>query len=104
MNNYLVHHVFFWLKEPTNTEHRKQFEKAINKLIAVEVIQKYHIGIPASTLQRDVVDHSYTYSFLLFFNSKTDQDVYQAHPLHIEFVEASKHLWEKVIVYDSVDL
>jgi hypothetical protein len=28
------------------------------------------------------------------------QDEYQDHPLHLEFVEKSKHLWTKVVVYD----
>lgn len=100
----LLHHVYFWLKEPNNPEARKQFEKAINELLKVETIRKSHLGVPASTEQRGVVDHTYTYSYLTLFDSKEDQDIYQVHPIHIKFVEENQHLWEKVIVYDSVDL
>jgi len=104
LNGFLVHHVFFWLKEPDNNIVRAQFEQAIGKLLKVETIEYYHFGVPASTFQRDVIDHSYTYSYMLFFKSKADQDIYQSHQLHLTFVDENKHLWEKVFVYDSVDI
>lgn len=99
----LVHHVFFWLKEPGNKEHRKQFEKALNELMKVKTIKISHIGVPASTENRDVVDHSYTYSLLVMFNSKEEQDLYQIDPIHQKFVNENSNLWNKVVVYDSVD-
>lgn len=99
----LIHHVYFWLKNPENEADRKQFEEAINKLTSIDVIRNAHFGVPASTEEREVVDHSYTYSLMLIFDGKEDQDIYQAHPKHKEFVDKNQHLWEKVIVYDSVD-
>jgi hypothetical protein len=63
-----------------------------------------HIGVPASTEERDVVDHSYSVSYMAFFDSKEDQDIYQTHPIHLKFVEDNSHLWKKVVVYDSVDV
>lgn len=99
----LVHHVYFWLKEPDNNAHRQQFEKAIEKLLKVETIKMSHFGVPATTEKRDVVDNSYSYSYMVMFDSKADQDKYQIDPIHLEFVEKNSHLWEKVIVYDSVD-
>lgn len=99
----LLHHVFFWLKEPENPAVRKQFEAAVNKLFSIEQVGLYHLGVPASTEQRDVVDHSYTYSMLISFASTDDQNAYQVHPVHLKFVEENSHLWHKVVVYDSVD-
>ncbi len=99
----LVHHVFFWLKEPKNPDVRKQFEKALHNLAKVGTIKFSHIGVPAGTESRDVVDHSYTYSIITFFDSQEGQDAYQVDPIHIKFVEENKHLWNKVVVYDSVD-
>jgi hypothetical protein len=99
----LVHHVYFWLKEPENKAHRQQFENAIEKLLQVETIKLSHFGVPAATEKRSVVDHSYTYSYMVIFDSIKDQDIYQDHPVHHEFVEKNSHLWEKVLVYDSVD-
>lgn len=100
----LIHHVFFWLKNPENESDRKQFEEAIRKLTTIEQIRKSHFGKPAPTEDRDVVDHSYTYSLMLIFNSKEDQDAYQVHSVHQEFVDKNQHLWEKVQVYDTVDV
>jgi len=99
----LVHHVFFWLKEPKNEAHKKQLVAALNKLIKVETIKMSHIGFPAGTESRDVVDHSYSVSYMVMFDNQADQDTYQVHPLHLKFVEENSHLWSKVVVYDSVD-
>jgi len=99
----LIHHVFFWLKEPDNKAHRKQFEKALEDLIKVETIKVSHIGVPAETEERGVVENSYTYSYMVMFDSLKDQNIYQKHPLHLKFIEENEHLWEKVVVYDSVD-
>lgn len=99
----LIHHVFFWLKEPKNEAHEKQLVKALNDLLKVETIKLSHIGFPAGTESRDVVDHSYSVSYMVMFADQAGQDAYQVHPLHVKFVEENSHLWEKVVVYDSVD-
>lgn len=103
ITNALVHHVYFWLKEPTNEAHKKQLVKALNKLITVKTIKVSHIGFPAGTESRDVVDHSYSVSYMVMFDSQADQDTYQVDPIHTKFVEENQDLWSKVIVYDSVD-
>jgi hypothetical protein len=97
-----VHHVFFWLKEPSNSEARKQFEQGLNNLIAIPQIQSSHIGTPVESAS-EVVDDSFSYSFLTFFKSKEDQDNYETHPIHLKFIEECKHIWKKVIVYDAKD-
>ncbi len=102
IKNTFVHHVFFWLKDPKNPEVRKQFEKGLSDLIKVPLIQSYHIGKPVEST-REVVDDTFTYSYMAFFKSKEDQTAYQTHPIHLKFVEDCQHLWEKVIVYDAMD-
>ena len=99
----LIHHVFFWLKEPKNEAHKKQLVKALTDLLKVETIRVSHIGFPAGTESRDVVDHSYSVSYMVIFDNQAGQDAYQVHPLHLKFVEENSHLWTKVVVYDSVD-
>lgn len=103
ITNTLVHHVYFWLKDPKNETHKKQLVKALNELIKVKTIKVSHIGFPAGTESRDVVDHSYSVSYMVMFDSQADQDAYQIDPIHTKFVEENKHLWNKVIVYDSVN-
>lgn len=100
----LIHHVYFWLKEPDNNAHKKQLVDALQKLLEVKTIRLSHIGYPAGTENRDVVDHSYSVSYMVMFNSRSDQDAYQTDPIHLEFVGKNQHLWEKVVVYDSIDV
>ncbi len=99
----LVHHVYFWLKEPNNETHKKQLVKGLEELLKVKTIKMSHIGFPAGTESRDVVDHSYSVSYMVMFDDQAGQDAYQIDPIHLKFVEDNKHLWNKVIVYDSVD-
>lgn len=99
----LIHHVFFWLKEPKNEVHKKQLVAALNDLLKVKTIRMNHIGFPAGTESRDVVDHSYSVSYMVMFDNQADQDAYQIDPIHLKFVEENSHLWNKVVVYDSVD-
>lgn len=102
-NNMFVHHVYFWLKNPGNEADKAQLVDGLKKLSAVETIDSFHIGQPADT-NREVIDRSYAVSWLLLFKNKADQDVYQVHPLHLKFIEECSHLWQKVVVYDSVDI
>ena len=100
--NIFVHHVYFWLKNPENREDKSKLLKGLKILSKVKTIKMFHIGIPADT-NRDVIDTSYSLSWLLVFNNKQDQERYQTDPIHLNFVETCKDLWKKVVVYDSVD-
>ena len=100
----LIHHVFFWLKEPKNSAHKQQLITALNELRKVKTIKLSHVGVPASTENRDVVDHSYSVSYMVMFDNQAEQAAYQIDPIHLKFVEDCQHLWGKVVVYDSSDL
>jgi hypothetical protein len=100
----LTHHVFFWLKNRDSKEDLNKLIEGLKTLEKIESVRKIHIGIPASTEQRDVVDSSYSASELIFFDDVAGQDTYQVHPIHKKFVEQCSNLWEKVIVYDSLDV
>ena len=100
----LVHHVFFWLKNPDSREDLNKLLEGLRTLEKIESVRKIHIGVPASTAKRDVVDSSYSASELIFFDDVAGQDAYQVHPIHKKFVEQCSYLWQKVIVYDSMDL
>ncbi len=96
----MVHHVFFWLKNPDSTIDRDQLLEGLRTLAKIETIRKLHIGVPASTEKRDVVDNSWQVSELMFFDDETGQKVYQDHAIHQAFVKNYSHLWSKVLVYD----
>lgn len=95
-----IHHVYFWLKEPDSQAACKRFEKGLQLLVSIPEIKMYHTG-KAVPSDREVVDDSFTYSYMAVFNTKEDQDTYQVHPTHLKFVEEYGDLWEKVIVYDA---
>ena len=100
----LAHHVFFWLKNRDSKEDLNKLIEGLRTLAKIETVRKLHIGVPASTEIRPVVDASYSASELIFFDDVAGQDAYQVHPIHKKFVELYSHLWEKVIVYDSIEV
>lgn len=96
-----IHHVFFYLKEPNNAQHETQLLEGLNKLAKVPVIQFAHIGKPALT-NREVIVKDYTISWMCFFKNILEEEIYQTHPIHLDFIRDYAHLWEKVVVYDSI--
>lgn len=96
-----IHMVFFWLIDDSQ-EVRQKFVKELKALITqVEEIKKVHIGPPADT-DRDVIDNTWSYSLVITFESKKEQDIYQGHQAHLKFIENASSLWKKVLVYDSI--
>jgi hypothetical protein len=96
-----IHHVYFWLHSPDSKEDLEQLQQGLKKLTTVRTIREFHIGIPAAT-HRNVIDRSYSVSWLLVFDNAEDQESYQGDPIHLQFVKECSHFWNKVLVYDSV--
>lgn len=96
----VVHHVFFWLKNPKSREDLARLLTGLRTLAGIETVKAIHIGVPAETEQRGVVDASYSASEILFFDDVAGQNAYQVHPIHKKFVADCEHLWDKVVVYD----
>lgn len=98
----LIHAVFFWLKRPDSEDDRDALIAGLKTLQQIPAVNSLQIGLPASTESRDVVDNSFQVSELMFFDDLEAQNNYQAHPIHLEFVENCSHLWERVVVHDSI--
>lgn len=96
----IVHHVLFWLKNPESETDRNQLIEGLHTLQEIPEVKELKVGIPASTLEREVVDSSFDVSELMIFESVEAQDAYQVHPTHKAFIENYGHLWDKVVVYD----
>ncbi|WP_020207647.1 Dabb family protein [Gilvimarinus chinensis] len=99
----LKHNVYFWLKNPNSTADRDALIAGLRTLADIPSVKYISIGVPASTEKREVVDNSFQVSELLMFENVEGQDAYQVHPIHKKFVEDCSHLWERVVVYDSID-
>lgn len=96
----ILHQVFFWLKNTRSVSDRKKLIEGLSTLRAIPAIQKLHLGYPAATEKRDVVDQSWDVSELMFFKNLKDQQEYQDHPIHKTFIKNYGQLWSKVVVYD----
>lgn len=99
----VVHHVFFWMKNPGSKADRDQLVAGVKTLKKIETIKALHVGVVADTEKRDVVDRSWGVSELMFFENLEGQAAYQTHPIHLEFIKNCSHLWEKVVVYDIAE-
>lgn len=101
---FLLHQVYFWLKNPEAEADKKELIAGLKTLASIPTVRQIHVGTLASTEKRDVVDTSWDVSELLFFDNETDQKIYQDHPIHQEFIKKCAHLWEKVVVYDTLSI
>ncbi len=78
-----IHHVYFWLKNPTSEADKIKLIEGLEKLSKVPTIRMFHIGTPAAT-NRSVVEKSYSVSWLCFFDNLDDEEIYQQHPIHLK--------------------
>ena len=99
--SHFIHHVYFWLSDPGNKEDHAALVAGLQALSKTPSIKQFHIGVPAAT-NREVIETSYDLSWLVVFDTAAEQDAYQVDPIHLHFVDTCKHLWKKVVVYDSI--
>ena len=92
-------------KKPNNEKDRAAFEQAIRKLINTnQQAIECHLGGPAASEERDVVDNSFTYCYTMGFQNEETQRLYQTDQTHLKFIKEAKHLWAKVRVHDSISI
>lgn len=97
----LSHHALFWLKADTTEDQKAAFKKGLESLDKIESIVNFHLGTPAP-IERAVVDVTYTFSLVVFFEDLAGHDVYQGHALHLAFLDEFRVMFEKVVIYDSL--
>ena len=89
----LVHTVFFWLNKDLDGPQQTEFRIALETLKGIEAAEAVHIGIPAPTPERPVIDNSY--DFCLMLKDMATHDAYQVDPLHTAFIEGNKRSGRK---------
>ncbi len=97
----IAHHVLFWLKADTTDEQIASFRKGLQSLQDIEVIKTLHIGTPVASINRPVVDTTYTFSLVIFFDDLAGHDVYQEHPVHKAFLDENRVYFDRVVIYDA---
>lgn len=96
-----IHNVYFWLKDDLDDGEITAFEQGLQSLCGIAVVKSGYYGKPADT-DRTVIDSSYGYGLVLFFDDKAEQDAYQISGTHVQFVADHKSKWDRVLVYDIV--
>src|SRR5437016_11416921 len=94
------HIVIFWT-DPNNPKAADELIAGANKYLKpIPGALHFHVGKMAPS-QRPVVDQSYQVALTISFPDKKAQDDYQAHPLHVEFIESVfKKVCQRVTVYE----
>lgn len=101
LKNTFVHQVYFWLNDKADLS---KLIEGLEVMLPITSIRDIHIGVPASSEERDVIERSYDVSLLVTFASLADHDHYQVDPLHDIFREQyAGPLCKRVMVLDSVD-
>jgi hypothetical protein len=101
LKNTFVHQVYFWLN---NKADLPKLIEGLETMLPITSIRDIHIGVPADSEERDVIERSYDVSLLVTFANLADHDHYQVDPLHDIFREQyAGPLCKRVMVLDSVD-
>ena len=93
----------FWLNNPDSAADRATLAEGLETFRAIAQAKTLHIGMPARTEARDVVDRSYSVSESMTFDCLADQAAYHTHPIHQAFIARCGDLWKRVLVYDIAD-
>ena len=97
-----THVVLFWNKPDAPAHAQQQIIDDARRLLgAIPNVVTLRAGPTAGT-PRDVVDNSYSVGLLVVLTDSAAHDVYQTHPLHLEFIARNKPFWARVQVYDFV--
>jgi hypothetical protein len=101
----VVHNVYFWLKKGLSEADRALFVAELNRLPRIAYLELGCVGAPAPVEVRPVSDASFDYALSVHFKSLADLEFYQKRCAeHARFIATCKHLWERVLVYDSAPL
>ena len=97
----LVHTVIFWLKNGLSDEERSTFFKEVATLGTIPSVEDFHLGTPAQTPKRPVIDDTYDCAVTVVLQDLAAQDQYQIDPIHQEFIDTCSSFWERVVIYDA---
>ena len=99
---FIFHSVYFWLKDGINKEEEKDFLNFFEILKKVPGIESCHIGKPAATNPRPVVDNTFSYHIMLTFANMEAITKYETHPDHLAGIDQYSKYWKKVDVNDTL--
>ena len=97
----MAHTVYFWLKDGLTDADRKSFEAGMKSLAGAPTVRRVFTGTPAATPSRGVVDNSFDYNLVLWFDDVAGHDAYQVSDTHLKFVADHEAKFDVVKVFDN---
>ena len=97
----LVHTVIFWLKKDLSEDQQVVFTNEVKTLGEISSVESFHLGTPAPTPKRPVIEDSYDYAITVVLKDMDAHDYYQVDPIHLDFIDKCKDMWERVVIYDA---
>ncbi len=97
----MAHTVYFWLQDGLTDAERQSFEEGVRKLEASPTVRRLFLGKSAATPSRGVVDNSFDYNLVLWFDDVAGHDAYQVSPVHLKFVADHEAKFKTVKVFDT---
>ena len=99
----LIHTVYFYMNADAGADAATRIITDCRELLTkIESVRHLWAGLPSGT-PREVVDNSYGVGLIVIFDDMAGHDIYQDHPLHLEFIARNKASWARVQVYDTVE-
>lgn len=98
----LIHNVHIWLDEGLDEGQVRHFLDGVRSLEEIPSVRRLFLGGPAATPSRGVVDNSFSYAIVVWFDDVAGHDAYQEHPIHLRFVEENEAKFDRVRVRDNV--
>ncbi|MFQ3578359.1 MAG: Dabb family protein [Verrucomicrobiia bacterium] len=96
----IIHSVYFQLKPSATSRDIGRMRSALEGLSRIPGVQLLGVGTPADVPPRAVLCTDYTLALVLSTDSVESLQTYQEHPIHREFLQDFKDLWETVRVFD----
>ena len=97
----LVHTVIFWLKKDLSEDQKVVFINEVKTLSEIPSVENFYLGTPAPTPKRPVIEDSYDYAITVVLKDMNAHDDYQVDPIHLDFINKCKDMWERVVIYDA---
>ncbi|BET65722.1 hypothetical protein ASA1KI_06400 [Opitutales bacterium ASA1] len=96
----ITHVVVFWTDKPHGENRERLLAGAREFLGPIPGVLEFRCGVPVPS-PRGVVDDGFAVAISMTFVDQAAADVYQAHPLHVEFIEKCvKPYVRRLVVYD----
>ena len=100
----MTHTVYFWLQDSLTQADKDSFVEGVRSLAGAPTVKRLFVGTPAATPSRGVVNNSFDYTLVLWFDDVAGHDAYQVSDTHLKFVADHEAKFKEVRVHDHQGL